>query len=62
MTCVGLKQINNKDEIIENNLEDILIQVDNVYHYLPEICATKQCLFFLLSQVAQSSVHSHTNE
>ena len=47
MTCFGLKQINNKDEIIENNLEDILIQVDNVYHYLPEICATKQCLFFL---------------
>ena len=28
-----LKQINDKDKIIENHLEDTLIQVDNVYHY-----------------------------
>ena len=43
MMCFGLKRINNKDEIIDNNLEDILIQADNVYHYQEYVRQNNVC-------------------
>ena len=59
--CFGLKQINNKDKIIiiENNLEDILIQPDNVYHYQKYVRQNNVCSFL---QVVQSGIHSHTDD
>ena len=45
MICFGLKQINNKDEIIENNLEDILILADTVYHHKKYVRQNKVCSF-----------------
>ena len=61
MMCFGLKQINNEDKIIENNLKDILIQADIAYHYQKYVRQNNVCSFLWL-QAVQSGIHSHTDD